>query len=161
MAILTNLLNTTNKLIDSIVQIKDNFDWLAGIIDSNKNIVAKSFKGTDYVGTGYRNTLVDSQGNIIATTAQTLTKTFDGTTGATQGSDVTVAHGLDYTKIVSIEGVVNYGGSGFVSSAHSKNAGYSFDLSYDATTAVLSLSTTNSSLILSKPFKIAITYLVN
>lgn len=90
-------------------------------------------------------------------------KELTGTTNSTQGTSVTVAHGITnaskiYPPIVSI----NYSGNSWVNPAYlylnSGSGGYIFTVEYNDTNVTVANSLNDSSNILSKPFKILIFY---
>ncbi len=86
-------------------------------------------------------------------------KYLTGTTAATATTSVTIAHGLSVDKIISVSAMVQYGGAGggHVNDGNSF-AGFMFDLDIQTTTInVFNQASSNN--ILSKPFKILITYI--
>ena len=83
---------------------------------------------------------------------------FTGTTAATQGASVPITHGLTAAKILSVSIVVEYTSGGFVPDSYKVNAGYEFIYYYNTTTLYIVNMATNSANILSKPFKVLITY---
>ena len=88
-------------------------------------------------------------------------KYITGTTAATQGSVSSVVHGLDSSKILSINGLVYYSGSSAITPLWVYNAGYGFQFAYTTTTldiVNLNVAPFTSSLILSKTFKALIVY---
>lgn len=84
-------------------------------------------------------------------------KKLTGTTGATEGVEVAVAHGLTASKIISIVAKVESGGfyygPGFV-----RSNGYQYELYYGSTNAYIGLHPTNSENALSKAFVILVVY---
>lgn len=85
-------------------------------------------------------------------------KVLSGTTGGTEGASVNVAHLLDSTKILHISGTVEHTAGQKVPQEHTGTAGYQFSLSLDSTNVIVKNHTTNSENILSKPFKVTVTY---
>ncbi len=80
-----------------------------------------------------------------------------GTTAATQGGSISIAHGLLFENILSISLSIDTGG-GFVAENSKHAPGYEVGLSHETTLIYLWNKASNSSLVLSKPFKIIITY---
>ena len=86
-------------------------------------------------------------------------KLFTGTTGASEGGFTSIALGaIDGDKIVSIVGLVNWTGTSWMTGSYTKSAGYNFGAYVGGTDLTLGLHPTSSELILSKPFKILVTY---
>jgi hypothetical protein len=85
-------------------------------------------------------------------------KVLTGTTAATQGGAVFVAHGVNPSKIISISALVEYGTSSYVTQSHQFSAGYYFDISTSSGTINIANSPTSSAAILSKPVKITVIY---
>jgi len=100
----------------------------------------------------FQATTITTEGAVIRQ------KIVEGTTGASQGSSVTYAHSLDSTKIIHISGTVEYSTGYRVPQEHQGTAGYQFSVAVDPTNVTVKNHATNSGSILSKPFKIAITY---
>ena len=80
-----------------------------------------------------------------------------GTTAATQGASVSIAHGLVSTKILSVVVLVEYAAGNFIPASYSNGAGYEFNFNYNTNINVINLAG-NSANILGKPFKVLITY---
>jgi hypothetical protein len=86
-------------------------------------------------------------------------KKLTGTTGATQGDTVSVAHGLTVSKIISVTGMVFYSATDFVTQAYRTNStGFEFLVSGDSTTIDVTTVPGNSANILSKSFTCLLTY---
>jgi len=85
-------------------------------------------------------------------------KVLEGTTAATQGGATNIAHGVDAAKIVSISVLVSWAINSFVPSSYDALPGHQFDFYSNATVIVILNHSTDSSNILSKPFKAAIIY---
>jgi len=85
-------------------------------------------------------------------------KKLTGTTGATQGSSVLIAHGLNSAKVLSIDVLVDYGGSSFVHHSYTESAGFQFNFYMNSTHIIIVNVLGNSGSILSKPFRILVTY---
>lgn len=84
---------------------------------------------------------------------------FIGTTDAAQGGTATIAHGLTSSKILSVTVMVEYASGQFVPHSYIRTTnGYQFDFYYDTTNISIVNHPTNSSIILSKPYKIMVTY---
>ena len=87
-----------------------------------------------------------------------LVKIVSGTTGASQGAQTSIAHGITSTKIVSIAGIVFYTSTNGMPPAYTRLAGYEYSIEFDGTNIYQTNSATNSSNILSKTFDVVITY---
>ncbi len=85
-------------------------------------------------------------------------KKLTGTTGASQGSTVLIAHGLNSAKLLSIEVLVDYGGSSFVHHSYTESAGYQFNFYINPTNIGVVNVVGNSGNILSKQFRVLVTY---
>lgn len=85
-------------------------------------------------------------------------KILTGTTGSSQGSSVSLAHGLTSTNIIHSSAMVEYTTGYKVPQEHSATAGYQFSLKVDPTNIVITNSAANSSNILSKSVKVTVTY---
>ncbi|HTY39383.1 MAG TPA: hypothetical protein VMH23_19860 [Bacteroidota bacterium] len=81
-----------------------------------------------------------------------------GTTGASQGDFTTVPHGLDATKILSVDVEVDIGGGQYIPAGHYIEGGFQIEYWYNSTIVTVNTTLTNSYSILSKPFKITIMY---
>ena len=85
-------------------------------------------------------------------------KKLTGTTASIQGTNETVTHGLDSTKIISWTTLIQNATTQCVGHHHTYTAGYHFDDWYDNTVFVVHNVDTESANILTKPFIILITY---
>lgn len=81
-----------------------------------------------------------------------------GITSAVQGNSVLVAHGLNAGKILSVELLVEYNPGSFVPASYAYTSGYECSFYFNATTLYIGNVTGNSANVLSKPFKVLITY---
>lgn len=90
----------------------------------------------------------------------TKTKELTGTTSGSQGGVVSVAHGLTASKILDVALSVDYSGAGtgFVPSNHSFSAGFNVDLAWGTTNIDVLNVSGNPVSVLSKAFKLFITY---
>jgi hypothetical protein len=84
-------------------------------------------------------------------------KKFTGTTSADQNGFATFLHGLTTSKIISATAMVEYNPDGFVPSSY-RRLGYEFEFYIEGDTFYIWNSISNSAAILSKPFKVLITY---
>ncbi|MFL5765674.1 MAG: hypothetical protein ACJ77K_17140 [Bacteroidia bacterium] len=80
-----------------------------------------------------------------------------GTTSSVQGGAVNTAHGLTLAKILSVNVLVDYGG-GVIPPSYKGSTGYEFNVYVTGTDVVVWNQTANSVNILSRPFRILITY---
>ena len=81
-----------------------------------------------------------------------------GTTAATQGTYTTIAHGLDFSKILSVEVFVSPSATVKHGRGWTAYGGYQFDFYLDTTLIQILNIAGNSSSILSKPYTVLITY---
>ncbi|MFT3795026.1 hypothetical protein [Flavobacterium sp.] len=81
-----------------------------------------------------------------------------GTTNASQGVQTAVAHGLTSSKILSVSVLVDYTASASVPPSYGGSAGYEYDYFVNGTSVVVWTKSGNSGNILSKPFRILVTY---
>lgn len=96
-------------------------------------------------------------GDNIATPAIKMKK-LTGTTAATQGGISTIAHGLTDAKILSIQVLVEWNGSGGVVTDGSGIVGFLFKYNTGGGVITITNSSIQSISILSKPCRILITY---
>lgn len=87
-------------------------------------------------------------------------KVLTGTTGAAEGSDASVAHGLTGAKIIGIMAKIEYNTNtgvlpGFVAAIVAE---YEYGVSHDSTTIYVKLHPTNSANLTSKPFTLVVLY---
>lgn len=89
-------------------------------------------------------------------------KKLTGTTSASQGGNVSIAHGIaDPSKIISINVLVRYNGSNadaWVGNGYTGAAGFEFSYQYDGGNIFIVNTPANSANILSKDIKIVVTY---
>jgi hypothetical protein len=84
-------------------------------------------------------------------------KVLTGTTAATQGGSVNIAHGLSILKIISVNVLVNYANSWLISPSES-SAGFSFGYSTSIYVVQVTNHPTNSANILSSPVIVTVIY---
>ena len=104
---------------------------------------------------------LSSGGSVALTDGTDLKiKLFTGTTGSSEGDNTEIALGaIDEDKVVSVTGLVSYGaGAGYATAGFSKTAGYNFSAYISGTNVRMGLHPTNSEQILSKSFKMIVTY---
>jgi hypothetical protein len=85
-------------------------------------------------------------------------KKFTGTTGSTQGSSTLISHSLTGSKIISMTALVEYATNSNIPPGYNIVAGYEYQFESNALQINLTLSSSNSANILSKSFKVLITY---
>ena len=83
---------------------------------------------------------------------------FTGTTSASQNGQVTIATGIPADKILAVDAMVQYTGTGWVSPGYTVNPGYEFNWYIYASDIIIWNKAGNSSAILSQPFKLLVTY---
>ena len=118
-------------------------------------------KGTGNVGIGTNNptTKLEVNGftklgsNAPAIKVLKLT----GTTANAQNGSVTILHGISPDKILSTTILVEYSANSYIPASYGR-AGFEFDFYISNNNIYIWNSAANSSSILSKPFKIMITY---
>jgi len=85
------------------------------------------------------------------------TKKLTGTTASSEGSEITIAHGLTSGKIIGISGIIETGtNSGW--KLDSAKTGYRVSVSFDATNIIIRNASTQSESVLSKPVRLIVTY---
>lgn len=129
---------------------------------------ANNFVSFDYGGT---TPILDMQGNgnvkvsgfttlgNDASAPKIKMKTFTGTTDAAQGGSAVVAHGITPSKIISVSILIEWTTNTFVSNAYLHTSGYYFDYGIFGTNILINNHPTNSISILSKPYKMVVTYI--
>jgi hypothetical protein len=85
-------------------------------------------------------------------------KVLTGTTAATQGGSVVIAHGVTDSKIISVSALVEHGTSSYVTQSHLFSAGYYFDMWINSGIITVGNHPTSSANILSKPFIVTVIY---
>jgi hypothetical protein len=130
-----------------------------------------------YIGNAWR-FAVNSNGNVVntgftqlgndvpagaavgATAPSIKTLKLIGTTAATQGGSASVTHGLSFTKILSYSVLVNIGGStpALITPEYTGDTALKYTAFCVGSSVFLINSPANSSGLLSKPFKVFITY---
>lgn len=85
-------------------------------------------------------------------------KKLTGTTAATEGGTVAIAHGLTVGKIIGVQVLVEYGAGNWIPTGYTINPEYQVDYVVGVTNITLYNQNTNSGNVLSKPVKILITY---
>ena len=83
---------------------------------------------------------------------------FTGTTGAAQGSTTFIPHGVTSSKILAVNILLDFAVGSSVPSSYAGSNGYEFNYYTTATDIVVWTKSGNSANILSKPFRILITY---
>lgn len=133
-------------------QTNINFNYVTALkIQSNGNIG---------IGTETASTKLEVNGftKLGADAPAIKVKKFTGTTASTQGLSVEINHGLTDAKILDISVMVDYLTNSFIHPSYTLNPGFQFNwYSNDGRIIIYNVSG-NSSSILSKPFKILITY---
>ncbi len=81
-----------------------------------------------------------------------------GTTASSQGASVTVAHGLTTAKILDISVLVEYTPGSIMTAGYNVNSGYEFSYYVNGGSVIVINNAGNSASILSKPFRVLITY---
>jgi len=85
-------------------------------------------------------------------------KKLTGTTPATQGGTALIAHGLDQSKILSVDVLVEYSSTNYIHYAYRESAGYEFNFYISGGNLIIVNVNGNSANILSKPFRVLINY---
>ena len=120
-------------------------------LTSNQTIVGeKTFGGNLNVG-GFT-----SLGDNVAIKVKRLT---GGVTGATQGSSVMQAHGLNGAKIIGVIANVEYSPGSWMASNHTFYPGHEFTAYVAGSNIDLGVKSGNSASILSKPFVVLLFYI--
>jgi hypothetical protein len=103
------------------------------------------------------NTNISGYTSLGASAPAIKTALFTGTTGAAQNVQVTLAHGLDATKILSAQLLVEYLPGSFMLPNYTLQAGYDVQMYFNSTLLIITNSGSSSNM-LSKPFKVLVTY---
>lgn len=85
-------------------------------------------------------------------------KKLTGTSSSSQGGTVSIPHGLTASKILNVSVILEYQTNFFVPTSYNYGTGFEFDWYSTNGNIIVLNSSSNSSQILSKPFKILITY---
>jgi hypothetical protein len=85
-------------------------------------------------------------------------KKITGTTASVQGGQTSLTHGLTASKIIAVNLMIEFNPGEYIGDAHTYIGGYQANFVLYPTTILVSNSTSNSANILSKPFKLLITY---
>ena len=85
---------------------------------------------------------------------------YSGTTASSQGASLLIPHGLVFSKILALNGLVEHSSGLSITSGHEMNAGYNFSLSLSSTSIFVGNVPSKSFNILSKPVKIVVDYLL-
>ncbi len=123
-----------------------------------------AFKVENSAGTGLLN--VNSSGDAqvsgytqLGTGAPAIkTLKLAGITSPNMGGSVSVPHGLNPAKILAVHVLVEYIANNFVPAGYTINSGYEFNYYISGNDIVVWNKNTTSGSILSKPFKILVTY---
>lgn len=128
-----------------------------------------------YIGNAWR-FAVNSNGNVVNTGFTQLGNTVPagaaagataptikvlkliGTTASTQGTSVSVNHGIPGNKILDYQVIVNQAGTNGVPPNYTVLAGFLYNIGSDSGAIYVANAAGNSANILSKPFRIYITY---
>lgn len=87
-------------------------------------------------------------------------KLIRGTTPTIEGNIISIAHGLDSSKIVGIQSLVNHSGSGSVAdSFDTYSSGFEYDVWLDPGVVNLQVKLGSSQFVLDKPFSVLIFYI--
>jgi hypothetical protein len=81
-----------------------------------------------------------------------------GTSGATDGSTVNIAHGLTVGKILTATALLEYATGNFIASNYTVSAGYQYDVIIAPANVAIQLKAGNSANIVNKPVRIFIVY---
>jgi len=95
----------------------------------------------------------------MGTTAPAIkTLKLTGTTGATQGNQTNIAHGINSAKILGVTVLVEYVSGSFIPTSYNSSIGFEFDYFITGTNVVVWTKSGNSGFILSKPIRVLLTY---
>lgn len=119
-------------------------------------------KGTGEVGIGTSTPTAELEVNgftKMGTTAPAVKMLkFTGTTAALQGNSTVILHGLTSSKILSVAVLVEYTAGSSVPPSYNASTGYEYDYFVSAAGITVWNKAGNSANILSKPFRILVTY---
>jgi hypothetical protein len=119
-------------------------------------------KGTGEVGIGTNAPTAELEVNgftKMGTTAPAVKMLkFTGTTAAIQGNNTVILHGLTSSKILAVNVLVEYVAGSSVPPSYTASVGYEYDYFVSAAGITIWNKAGNSANILSKPFRILVTY---
>ncbi len=143
---------------DGLKYFIQKFD-LEGSVTSDYNINWE-YNGTDIFNVSGNGNATHNGFTKLGSSAPSIkVLKFIGTTNAAQGGTATIAHGLTNSKILSVTVLVEYATGNFVPHSYIRfNNGYQFDFYIENTNIGIVNHPTNSVNILSKPYKIMVTY---
>lgn len=103
------------------------------------------------------NTYVSGYSKLGESAPAIKMKKLTGTSPAAQGGKVSVAHGLNYTKIIGVQVLIE---TAFyiIPNGYTHYSGYQFDFLVSDTYVIVDAHRTNSGNILSQPFTVLVTY---
>ena len=132
---------------------------LSGSVTSDYNINWE-YNGTDIFNVSGNGNATHNGFTKLGSSAPSIkVLKFIGTTNAAQGGLTSIAHGLTNSKILSVTVLVEYFPGAFVPHSYIRTTnGYQFDFYIDGPNIYIVNHPTNSALILSKPYKIMVTY---
>jgi hypothetical protein len=83
---------------------------------------------------------------------------FTGTTNSAQGGTTSFLHGVNSSKILAVNVLVDFAAGSSIPPSYNANPGYEYDYYITSTTIIVWNKASNSSNILSKPIRILVTY---
>ncbi|MCP9749175.1 hypothetical protein [Lacihabitans sp. CS3-21] len=151
---------TTNIARDFLIVTNQGFGFQTNINNNYVEALRISPTGNVGVGTTTPNTKFEVNGfTKLGSDAPAIkVKKLITTTSSTQGGTVFLAHGLNASKILNIQIILEYSTTSYIPPSYNFNPGYEFDWFSDSTFINIANKPNNSNLILSKPVKILITY---
>lgn len=81
-----------------------------------------------------------------------------GTTGAVQGNQISINHGVNSAKILSVSVLVEYSSGNYIPPSYTGSIGYEYDYYVTPTSVFVWTKNANSGFILSKPIRVLVTY---
>ena len=152
--------NTNNSSIPAFIGMQSNENVGFYGNTSGWSFVMNTITGNTGIGTTNPTSTLEVNGfTKMGNDAPAIkVKKLTGTTASTQGGDVNIAHGLTFSKILSVSVLVESETTTYTPPSYTIISGYEYNYDvYNSTVWIFNIAG-NSGNILSKPFKVMITY---
>jgi hypothetical protein len=150
--------NAGTSIVNNFIGTSDNTD--VSLKTNNTEVMRLSTSGKVGIGAAIPTAELEVNGFTKLGTPAPAIKMLKltGTTGAVQGNQTLIAHGVTSSKILGVTVLVDYAAGSSIPPSYNANSGYEFDYYITTTSIVIWTKTGNSTNILSKPIRILITY---